>query len=32
MEEVLAGLLTPLEQARLSASGTTPWDDYILAV
>ena len=30
-EEVLAGLLTPQEQARLSASGISPWDAYIQA-
>jgi lambda family phage portal protein len=30
-EEVLAGLLTPQEQARLAASGTSPWDAYIQA-
>ena len=30
-EEVLAGLLTPQEQARLAASGTSAWDAYIEA-
>ena len=30
-EEVLAGLLTPQEQARLSASGVSPWDAYVQA-
>ena len=30
-EEVLAGLLTPQEQARLSASGISPWDAYVQA-
>ncbi|MDN2578929.1 phage portal protein [Aquibium sp. ELW1220] len=30
-EEVLAGLLTPQEQARLSAGGISPWDAYIQA-
>jgi lambda family phage portal protein len=30
-EEVLSGLLTPQEQARLSASGISPWDAYIQA-
>jgi len=28
---VLAGLLTPQEQARLSASGISPWDAYVQA-
>jgi lambda family phage portal protein len=30
-EEILAGLMTPQEQARLSAGGVSPWDAYIQA-
>jgi len=30
-EEVLNGLLTPQEQARLAATGVSPWDAYIQA-